>query len=283
MEGVRLRPELGAFVACVLLACALGRTLTRVRPECLPQVAGENVLALVLGDARQQLSVALFDKVEEYFHGGVRCEACDHGLGHAQDEDEHEHGREREREAGTAPSGGIWDPWARLNSRVHVQAHRHLEGNDAVELLPWIWASCRASPKNTQAFVAGSYVLGRMLGRAEEGATLLREGIANNPECAELDFSLGELYMNRLHDAARAEPCFRETVEKCRTLLGKTGGEEVRSLKIRALFYLGYLAKGRGELAALRACVREAEETDPGYVSTKDLRELLRSAEAAGK
>ncbi len=267
------------LAAGVFVSVALGHTLVRLGPERLPQMPGENVLALVLGDARQQLSLALLDKVEEYFHGGVRNVVCDHGLGSA--EGGREQGHDSERAKAAAGVGGF-DPWSWLNARIHVQEDRHIEDRHAVELLPWVWAACRASPKNTEAFLTGSYVLARLAGRAEEGASLLRQGIANNPACAELDFSLGELYLGRLRDAARAEPCFLSALEKCAPAEGEAG-DEARRLKIRALFYLGYLAKGRGDLERLRAYVREAEATDPEFVSTKDLRALLRSAEATGK
>ena len=39
-----------------------------------------------------------------------------------------------------------------------------MENESAVELLPWVWASCRASPQNIEAVIAGSYVLSRMAG-----------------------------------------------------------------------------------------------------------------------
>lgn len=276
MEQSRQRSEVWLLAASALLAVALGGAIPRFGAESLAQVPGDNVLALVLGDARQQVSVLLFDKVEEYFHGGVRDVDCPLGMAGGKPVQEPERAKAAEA---AAPASVAADPWAWLNARVHAQEHRHLEDEQAAELLPWVWASCRASPKNIEAFQAGSYVLARMVNRPEEGVRLLEEGVRKNPECAELDFSLGEMLLNRVRDPARAEPWFVSALAKARPAAGKAG-EDAVSLKLRALFYLGYLAKQRGELERLRGFAREAEALDPEHVCTKDLRALVRAAEA---
>lgn len=255
----------------VIASVALSGFVNRLGPDSLPQIPCDSVLTLVLGDARQQLSHVLYDKVEEYFHGGVRNIVCEHGLACSGEDHDHE-GHDHEREAGLARS--LMDPWAWINGRVHVQEHTHLKNDTAVEMLPWIWASCRASPKNIQAFVVGSYVLAQMVGRPEEGKRLLEEGIGKNPQCSELDFSLGELLLNRMHDPVRAEQWFLSALQKNAPAAGKAG-EEARQLRMRILFYLGFLAKGKGEVERLAAYMREADALDPNDVVAKDLHELL--------
>mgnify|MGYP003587111396 CR=1 FL=1 len=279
MDAIRRKSEWLLLAAGVLSSVALSRCVLRLGADSLPQMPSDSVLTLVLGDARQQLSLVLFDKVEEYFHGGVRNVVCEEGLAGGREGARHEeHGRaEHGREA--PPARASADPWAWLDGQVHVQEHTHLENETAVELLPWIWASCRASPKNVQAFVAGSYVLSRMVGRPEEGARLLEEGLARNPQSDELAFSLGELFMNRLRDPARAEPCFLSALKKNAPAPGKDG-EEARQLRLRILFYLGYLAAGKGDADRLRAYAREADAVDPGDVVVKDLHELVKTLES---
>lgn len=265
-------------VLCALLAVTLGRGVPFLFSDGMPQAPGEDVLHLILGDARQELSAAMLEKAEEYFHGGLRDVDCEYGLesceGHDHEAHDHEaHGHEGHAgEAGSAAKAR--DPWAWVNRRIHAQEHRHLEGNQSVELLPWIWAACRAAPQNVQAFQTGSYVLAKMAGRPEEGVRLLEEGVRANPNDAALSFSLGELLLNTLKDAARAEPCFVSAFEKCRPADGP-GGDDARLLKVRTLFYLGYLAKRRGDLARVRACLTEAEAVSPGHASVRGLRKLL--------
>lgn len=260
-------------VLCALLAVTLGRGVPLLFSEGMPQAPGEDVLHLILGDARQELSAAMLEKAEEYFHGGLRDVDCDHGLesceAHGSEADGHEAHAEAARSAAKAR-----DPWAWVDRRIHAQEHRHLAGDQTVELLPWIWAACRASPKNVQAFQTGSYVLAKMARRPEEGVRLLEEGVRANPNDAGLSFSLGELLLNTLKDAARAEPCFVSAFEKCRPAEGPDG-DDARLLKVRTLFYLGYLAKRRGDLARVRACLAEAEAVSPGHASVSGLRKLL--------
>lgn len=259
---MRERLHIVIWMLCALLAITLGQGVPLLFKEGLPQVPGEDVLHLILGDARQELSTAMLEKAEEYFHGGLRDVECDHGLvsGEAHDHDAH------------APRAD--DPWAWINQRIHAQEHRHLAGGQTIDLLPWIWAACRAAPQNVQAFQMGSYVLAKMAGRTEEGVRLLEEGIRANPNDAGLAFSLGELLLNTLKDAARAEPYFVLAVEKYRPAEGPLG-EEARVLNVRALFYLGYLAKQRGDLARVREYLSQAEALYPGHVSVRDLRKLL--------
>ncbi len=273
MSGIQ-NPRTWLLVASVSLAVALGQMIPARFGNGLPQVPGENVLALVLGDARQVLSGALMEKAEEYFHGGLRNVECGRGLGGA--EEAHEHGAHSHE--GSAPpqrAARPFDVWDWVNRQVHEQVDRHLAHDQAIELLPWIWAACRASPQNLEAFQVGAYVLSSMLGKPEEGVRLLEESIKKNPACAELDFSLGELLFNSLHDAKRAEPWFLSARAKCRPA-DDPAGKEARVLKVRALFYLGYLAKQRGEMDRVRAYAKEAEELYPEHVSTRDLRKMLK-------
>lgn len=252
------------FGAGVLLAVGLGQAIPVLFEGGLPQVAGEDVLALVLGDARLVMSHALMEKADEYFHGGVRHDDCEglHHEHHEEEDEAHEEGNH---------GGG---PWAWLNRRIHVQEHRHLTGERSAELLPWLWVACRTSPQNVQAYESSAYVLSKMLNRAGEAARLLEEGVEKNPGSLSLRFSLGELRLNALKDGAGAEKAFLSVRELFR-VDGREATEEERVLALRALFYLGYLSKRRGDLVAVRGFLAEAEALNPRHVCTSDLRKLL--------
>jgi len=279
----------GLLVLGAALTLALGRAIPCRFADELPQVAGEDVLALVLGDARQLLSQAMLGKAEEYFHGGARIVACDHqlhGESEAHEERAHEaHGHEGHAcsaacsghdPAAKGGAGQRADPWAWLNRRIHAQEHLHAEGKAAAELLPWLWAACRSSPQNIQAYENAAYVLARLTGRPAEAVSVLEEGIRKNPASASLEFSLGELALRELRDPARAQRAFEAAREKCRPALGAEGDDD-RVLKARTLFFLGFLAKQRGDLARALGYLSEAEALFPEHVSTKDLQKLLKS------
>lgn len=273
---------IGLVVSGAVFAVALGRLIPALSADGLPQVPGENVLALVLGDARQILGDAMLHKADEYFHGGVRDIACEHGLSAQDSHEAHAgHGHEAEEHEGEAGApralpGASRDPWVWLNARVHAQEHRHVEGDEARELLPWLWAACRASPKNIEALETSAYVLSRMNNRPVEALELLESGIRKNPESASLEFARGGLLLHTLHDAARAEKAFAEARRKCRPAAGPDG-EDDRLLLIRTLFYLGYLAHQRGDRPAAEACLRDAEAVNPKHVVVQNLRNVLQA------
>lgn len=275
---MRINPHSVLMVSSAVLAVLAGQTLPRVWGDGMPQVAGDDVVAMVLGDVRQAFSFAMLEKADDYFHGGVHCVACEQGLSGGQMEHAHDgHDPDQQEDAHVDESARMSfgrDPWAWLNGQVHAQEHRHVEGEDTRELLPWLWAACRASPQNIQAYESAAYVLGRLVKLPEEAVRLLEEGVRKNPESAALEFSRGEVLLHQLREFGRAEIAFAAASRKCRLAEGPDGEKE-RLLKLRSLFYLGYLAKQRGDLLNVRACLVESEALDPRHVSTQALRKLL--------
>jgi hypothetical protein len=81
--------------------------------------------------------------------------------------------------------------------------------------------------------------------------------------------------LNKVHDAARAEPWFLSARAKCWPALGPAG-DAARVLKVKTLFYLGYLAKQRGDVDRVATYTKEAEELLPENVCTKNLQALLK-------
>ncbi len=275
------RFDLPLLAAGALLTLAGGRLMPDLFGGRLPQAAGEDIMAMLLGDARQVLSAALLTKADDYFHGGAQHGDCTHGLAgpdatpHAEDDHAHAEDGHGQAHAATIPR----DPLAWLNARVHAQAHRHTEGEDARELLPWLWAACRTSPRNIQAFESSAYVLERMLKRPLDALALLEEGVRLNPSNAAIEVSRGELALHSMKDPARAEQAFEAARAKCRPAPG-AAGEDDRFLLGRILFYLGYLARQRGDLDRANACLAEAEAEVPDHVGTRNLRKLLRAPRA---
>jgi tetratricopeptide (TPR) repeat protein len=245
-------------------ACAGGWTIPKLfGPEAMPQARGGDLIALVLGDARNALGDSFIHKADEYFHGGQTFDTCTEAYAHGEADGHEEH--EEHEHARRAPGIPLFD-W--LDSHVHAQEHRHLTAKESSEMLPWFWAACKAAPHNTAAFEDASYVLSRM-GRDPDALTLLEDGIRNNPADAGLEFSRGELLLHRLRRPADAEAAFNAALDKCR---------DDNLLKVRALFYVGYLAKQRGDLTRLRFCTDLADSIAPKNESALGLHKLLSDA-----
>ena len=267
-----------------IVTFAYGQLLPHLFAGRMPQVPGENVVAMLLA-MRGRRSVSPCSKGRRLFSAGVRHAECDHSLssasqkesehhsptegrhahahGHDHDHDHHEH------DAASAPL----DPWRWINRRVHVQ---DIATPKAKTHANWCLGSGphAVSPRNIQAYESSAYVLSHMLERPHDALALLEEGVRLNPTSAELEFSLGQLALHSLKDSARAERAFAAAHAKCKPEPGEAG-EDARFLQGRILFYLGYLAHQRGDHVQAESYLDEAIKEVPQHAGTRDLRKLL--------
>ena len=234
----------GALVWCLVGFC--DRDVER-----MPQVVkGEGALAVAFGDARETISQALVHKADSYFHGGIDME-CDHLAehGHADHDDDHEdchdehdHGEE---------THGTFDPWRWINSHVRApEAHRHLGGGEAVEMMPWFWASVKADPRNIDAWTTAWYIANNMMKDKELALRVVAEGLGKNPDDPELLVCRGRTLCDHgRRDEAAVREAFRAAVESAdRIVLRGNGSPDERIVQARdfAQAYLDKMAK-KGE------------------------------------
>lgn len=210
-----------------------------------------NLLDILAGDARGLISQAMIGKAEAYFHGGITDHEDCHVATGCEHHD-HDHGHHHQR-----PVLGRFDPWGYINNQIHSQEHIHLEHNKAEELLPWYWAACEASPHNFLAFEATSYALATMLEKPQEAVLLLEQGIKHNPYEVRLEIARGEILIKQLKNFKEAEAAFLAAFQK--SLHENAPPDDM--FKAEALFYLGYLAKRRNDLATLQRWQTLARET----------------------
>jgi len=269
----------------LLVVILLARTLPVRYAGAMPQVPGDDILQLVLGDARRELGRQMLAKADSYYHGGMTHTDCtglethdshaDHDgqPGHL-DDDGGAHGPHGHA-AHAGPAGtGFPDPWQWIDRQVHAQPHRHLEREAFDELLPWLWAACRSAPADVQVRLTAAYVLERQTGEPRAAIRLLEEGLTVVPESPELAFALGELHLNKLKAAGEAERWF----ERARTngaSRAPAGDADAQLLEIRTLHYLAVLARRRNDAERLRALVGLAEAGYPAHHLTGAIRKLL--------
>lgn len=256
--------ELG-FLAFLLAAYQTTGVLQRGIPaEWAPQRSGADALSVALGDARALLSESLVEKADDYFHGGATHE-CEGIRGEEHHHEKGEEGHEQEHAVSLPPFSS---PFLWLNAHIHTQEHRHVKEAESQELLPWLWAACRADPHNTLAYETSAYVLERMTHHPEKAVELLQEGIRNNPENASLPFSLGEIYFHRMKEWGKAEIAFATARAKCRDT------ENDKLLRLRSLAYLGFLADKRNDRKAILTYLAEARTLSPKHSCTTTLEKL---------
>lgn len=215
--------------------------------DALPQQAADgDVLSVAFSDAREELASALVHRADSYFHGGIDfdCHAAHgHAHGHAHEHGEHDH--DHDDIDGHEQDGGWFDPWELIDSRVRAPSvHRHLEGSETMELMPWLWAGVRADPRNVANWTTAWYVASHMAKDYALAREILAEARRANPESMELAFTAGcEAYDGGRGDAAAAETLFLEA-----KALGERscGGDLSRLSEHDSQIYqfiLGYLRK----------------------------------------
>jgi len=263
---MRATLHISAATLTLAAALALGQMLPRVFGDRLPQTAGTSLLDQVLGEARMTISDTMILKADEYFHGGVRVTDCTHDHAHAANsldlpgsahahEGEHDHHEDEDEARSEAPRRDLWG-W--VNTRIHIAEHRHVEGDQARELIPWYWAAVRIEPKNVHAYLLCASVVSQDLMNPSEAIHILEEGIRNNPADAELEIDAGCIHLNKLRNSPAAQACFDRAYAKWaqdRDAHGHADGD----LKMRILFYLCHLARQRNDTSALDRYFAEAQ------------------------
>ena len=195
-------PFLAAAVAAALCLC-------RVDGGRLPQMAkGGDALSVAFADAKEAISAAMVQKADSYFHGGVDIDC------HERHDHEHEHesecGHGHHHDGDDEREAPAFDPWRWIN--LHVRApekHIHLDGEKAVELLPWFWAAVRADPHNIDAWTTAAYAADRMMKDKALARRVIREAREKNPDSLELAWTEARMvYDGGKGDVDEAERLF---------------------------------------------------------------------------
>ncbi len=275
-------------VALVAGAVCLAVFIPRLQGDAPVQAGGVDLLSLFFADARTIIGKSFVTKADSYFHGGVDmvCTAA-HGDPHDDPEGHHDasehadqvtHEDEHKHEDHDHHPADSHDPWVWINSRIHVQEHRHLEGDELAEMVPWLWAACRANPHNIEAYGMGWYALTKMQGKAQQGLAILEEGIRNNPDSVELEFTRGQSLLTDFKDKKGSEDAFlaarTKAIKKAKGNFSKLSESEADYFS-RSLAYLAFFAKERGDVDVIRTYLAESEAADPDYVSTKAIQKIL--------
>ena len=204
------------LLGSLVLLAGLCVLLARMPADALPQrVSGDDALSVAFGGAKEAIGQAMFRKADSYFHGGI--------------------------DEGGQSAGSPGDPWRWINDRVRApDVHTHLDGEKAVELIPWLWASVKANPRNAEVWTSAMYVAERMLRDDALVRRILDEAKAKNPGNAEIAFAEGKfLYKQGKGDVPAAKAAF----ERAKALLGDDNSESAELLRRMADGYLTHIGK----------------------------------------
>lgn len=266
----RLLPY-GLLVALALLTGLMARTAPVRMPQAL--VDGE-FLSVLLGDAKKDISGAMVREADSYFHGGVDMD-CPHQHGHDHGHD-HEHDHDTVAPERDPPAKAhVFDPWRWINSHIRApEIDRHLEGNKAVEMMPWFWVAIKADPHNVEAWSTAWYAASHLMRDETLALRIATEGQRLNSESLEMACVLGRAYRaETTRDQEKSERMFHKVLELA---LGKKELADSDEFPLcSALGYLADSAKRRNDRQELAVLLNAARRFAPNHPVTRTIGRML--------
>ncbi len=240
-------------------------------PARMPQaLAGGDFLSILLGDAKKDISGAMVREADSYFHGGVAVD-CHHLHDHHDHESHHEHHADEEHDH----EKESFDPWRWINAHVRApEIDRHLDGNKAVEMMPWFWVAGKSDPHNVEAWSTAWYAASHMMKDDALALRIATEGQRLNPESLEMACVLGRAYRaEATRDQGKSEEMFHKVLELAQ---GKKELEASEELPLcSALGYLANSAKNRNDRQELAFLLNAARRFAPNHPITCVIERML--------
>ena len=249
--------------------------LSHVAPAQMPQaIAGGDVLSVLLGDAKKDISGAMVREADSYFHGGVDMD-CHKMHDHHDHNHDHDHDHDNHAEEDHDHETESFDPWRWINANIRApEIDRHLDGGKAVEMMLWFWVAIKSDPHNIEAWSTAWYAASHLMKDEALALRIATEGQRLNPESLEMACVLGRAYRaETTHDQAKSEAMFHKVLDLAK---GKKEMEESDRLPLcSALGYLADSAKHRNDTQELSVLLNMARRFAPNHPTTLAVERML--------
>lgn len=202
-------------------------------------------LYLLLGSAKEAIGDTFFLKASSYFHGGVDMDIIRHENDFNTKETQEAHHEESFKKDYT--------DWVyKINSRIKVMEHRHLEGDETKEILPFLELAVKLDPYNVQAILTTAYWLNGYFGKTDAAIDVLRQGLEKNPDSWEICYQLGLSLFKYKKDYADSAVYLESSLKKMD--LANSNQIDHRM----AYYYLGEAYLNQGEKAQALGAYQKA-------------------------
>jgi tetratricopeptide (TPR) repeat protein len=168
----------------------------------------DDMVKIVLGDARRMFANHFFVKADVYFHSGYYPSFIDQAYQQQSTDtkhltevhDEHDHDEEEHEKA--MDFLGKPQNWVdRFGRHFYSSHHSHLDKpGEAREILPWLRLSAELDPQRIETYTVAAYWLREHLNKVDDAEAFLRDGLQANPTSYEILFDLGKLYYENRHN-----------------------------------------------------------------------------------
>ena len=143
-----------------------------------------DVVIQVLGGTADFAAEKAYREADIYFHAGFDCECPD---------EQEDHHVDHEVKASDTVSLPLLKAIEHLQGEAAPRIHKHLQGNEEKEVLPWFIAAVRLNPHRIDAWRVGSYWFYRT-DNGHRAVDFISDGIRRNPGDYRLYLDRGILY-----------------------------------------------------------------------------------------
>ena len=210
------------FAGCFTLATLLEPRMDKLRPQTDKDTG---FMATLMGESRRLFANQFFVEADVYFHSGYYPTMFDKPEDEAnldvnsKEEAETHHpapasGRLHEGDEGGGFLGPPRDWIERFGRHFFPTEHTHLAGDKVREILPWLRLSADMDPHRIQTYLTASYWLRGALGKPDEAAQFLHEGLRANPNSYEILLELGYVYDLNKKNPRLARNVLEEALKK---------------------------------------------------------------------
>ncbi len=235
----------------------------------------DNLLAIVLGDARRMFASQFLTEADVYFHSGYYPSVFDEAQAQRKNHlaasaslPEHDHEAPgHDHEHCNADEISFLDKrpndWIeKFGRNFFVAEHTELSGGDTRELLPWLRLSAELDPTNPLTYTMGAYLLRQHIHKPQEALEFLREGLRANTNSFEILYELGRLFDEDFHDTRRAENLWEKALEKWEATEGRSPEPDVTTYR-EALTHLATSKEKSGRIAEAISYLSRVKKLSP--------------------
>ena len=293
-----------------LLTCAftLGTILQPRTASWSPRAEAASLLKVMLGDGRTLFADYFARKADVSFHGGYypsifdrtkapkdtkHMTAADEHEEHADEGGDHQGHNNEAAVGGTADHaedehanhadaheaamdflGPPRDIFERFGRRFMITEHKHMEGGDAREILPWLKVAADLDPHRIETYTVAAFWLRNRLNKPKEAEAFLRDGLKENPNSYEILTELGSLYYQNMSDVGRARNVWELALRRWEAQ--EPGKKEPDTFaRLQIVDFLSMLEEAEGNYAKAIEYLKIARESSPNPASIqKHIEEL---------
>ena len=194
----------------------------------------------IFGESRNIVSSLAFLQADLYFHRGVEHLIEEHET-RVTDKDVTAGGLAKKPDKIVPPGELYLDPLSRIATELEINEHDHIGTEKIQEIIPWLYYAQKVDPNNITVYTVTAYYLADRFGKVDEAVTLLKTGMANNPDSWEICAEMGNVLYQKRQDYSGTV----RFMERALFLMGKVSHDRFDERNVLTPLAYSYLELGK--------------------------------------